>query len=123
MSTLIILFGLLVLLSGIVLVVKPNFILGFLRKNHRKPIIHIVAVIVRLILGALLVSQADASRFPTIIAFLGWLMIVAALLLLVMGRRKFRRLLSWALKRSDTFIKFSALLAVIFGGFLIYAFV
>ena len=123
MTLLIIIFGALTLLAGIVIVINPEVIFGFLRNNLDKLVLHILAVVVRLVLGALLIYQSNISKFPFVIEVIGWLSIVAAIFLAVMGRRNFNRLMSWALSLSKPFSRVGGILAVSFGAFLIYAFV
>lgn len=123
MTLLIIIFGALTLLTGIVIVINPEVIFGFLRNNLDKLVLHILAVVVRIVLGALLICQSNISKFPFVIEVIGWLSIVAAIFLAVMGRRNFNRLMSWALSLSKPFGRVGGVLAVAFGAFLIYAFV
>ena len=78
MTILIIIFGALTLLAGIVIVINPEVIFGFLRNNLDKLAIHILAVVVRLLIGALLIYQSNISKFPFVIEVIGWLSIVAA---------------------------------------------
>jgi hypothetical protein len=123
MTTLIIMFGALTLLAGAVIVIDPEVIFGYLRSNLDKLAIHILAVVVRLIIGALLINQASLSKYPLVIEVLGWLSIVAAFAFAVMGRHNFRRLMSWALTFSKPFGRVGGVIAAAFGGFIIYAFV
>jgi hypothetical protein len=57
MTVLIIIFGALTLLAGIVIVINPEVIFGFLRNNLDKLVLHILAVVVRLVIGVLLIYQ------------------------------------------------------------------
>jgi len=123
MTALIMIFGALTLLAGVVIVINPEVIFGYLRSNYDKLAIHILAVVVRLIIGALLISQSGLSSYPLVIEILGWLFIVAALSLAVMGRHNFLRLMSWALNVLKPFGRVGGVFAAAFGGFLIYAFV
>ncbi len=123
MTVLIIIFGALTLVAGIVIVINPEVIFGFLQKNLDKPAVHILAVAVRLVIGVLLIYQSNISKFPFVIEVIGWLSIVAAIFVALMGRRKFNRLMSWALSLSKPFGRVGGVLAVAFGAFLIYAFV
>jgi hypothetical protein len=120
---LIIMFGILTLLAGIVIVINPEIIFGFLRNNIDKPELHILAVAVRIVLGVILIYQSGISKFPLLIEIIGWLSIVAAIILFVMGRSNFSRLMSWALSFVKTSGRVGGFLAVVFGAFLIYAFV
>ena len=123
MTVLIIIFGALTLLAGIVIVINPEVIFGFLRNNLDKLVLHILAVVVRLVIGVLLIYQSSISKFPFVIEIIGWFSIVAAIIIAVMGRRKFNRLMSWALSLSKPLGHVGGVLAVAFGAFLIYAFV
>lgn len=123
MTLLIIIFGALTLLAGIVLGINPQVIFGLLRNHLEKPLLHILSVVIRLVLGALLITQANMSRFPFVIEVLGWLSIVAAICLGVMGRRNFNRLMLWALSLSKPLSRVGGIIAVGFGAFLVYAFV
>ena len=123
MTVLIIIFGALTLLAGVVIVINPEVIFSFLRNNLDKLILHILAVVVRLVIGVLLIHQSNVSKFPFVIEFIGWLSIVAAVFLAVMGRRNFNRLMSWALSLLKPFGRVGGVFAAAFGGFLIYAFV
>ena len=123
MTVLIIIFGAMTLLAGIVIVINPEVIYGFLRNNLDKLVLHILAVVIRLVIGALLIYQSNISKFPLVIEVIGWLSIVAAIFLSVMGRRNFNRLMSWALSLVKPIGRVGGALAAAFGAFLIYAFV
>ncbi len=123
MTVLIIIFGALTLLAGIVIVINPEIIFGFLRKNLDKLVLHILAVVIRLLLGALLIYQSGVSKFPFAIVIIGWLSIIAAVSLAVIGRRKFKLLMVWALSLSKPFGRVGGIVAAAVGAFLIYAFV
>lgn len=123
MTLLIILFGALTLSAGIIIIINPEIIFSYLRKNLDKLSLHILAVTVRLIIGVLLISQANVSTFPLTIEILGWLSIAAATIFALIGRRNFKRLMSWALSLLKPFGRIGGIFAAAFGAFLIYAFV
>ncbi|MDH3692400.1 MAG: hypothetical protein OEU36_23455 [Gammaproteobacteria bacterium] len=77
------------------------------------------AVIVRLVLGALLILVAPSTKFPIPFEVLGWLMIVAAIIIPLVGRERIGRLLSWWEHRSSLAVRIWCVLGVVFGGFLI----
>lgn len=62
------------------------------------------------------------EEFPFAIEALGWLSIVAAVVLIFMGRRNFHRLMLWALSLSKPFGRVAGVFAMAFGAFLMYAF-
>jgi hypothetical protein len=119
----IIIFGVLTCLAGLVILVRPATVFGLLRKNSDKIGLYVLAVVVRLVLGAFLVIQAGASKFPYVIEFIGWLSIIAAVVLAVIGRKNFSKLMAWALSKVKTWGRLSGLLAMALGAFLVYAFI
>jgi hypothetical protein len=122
MTPIIVFFGLLIFLAGIIIVINPDTIFGVLRNNLEKVSLHVLAVGVRVVIGILLILSASASKYPTIIAILGWLSLVAAATLFVIGRRRFLRLMCWALSLPQPYSRISGLVAMAFGGFLVHAF-
>ena len=123
MTILIIIFGALTLLAGIIIIINPENVFGLLNKHTEKLELQILAIVVRLALGALLIYQSGASKYPLVIEIIGWLSIVAAIFFTVIGRNNFIRLISWALSLSKPFGRIGGVAAVCFGAFLIYAFV
>ena len=123
MTILIIIFGVLTLLAGIIIIVNPENIFGLLSKHSEKLEMQILAIVVRLVLGVLLIYQSGASKYPLVIEIIGWLSIVAAVFFAVIGRNNFKRLISWALSLAKPFGRVGGFVAVCFGTFLVYAFV
>jgi hypothetical protein len=64
---------------------------------------------------------SSESKYPTAILILGWISIIAASVLGIMGRTKFKRLMSWALSLIPSFGRIGGFIAILFGGFLIHA--
>jgi hypothetical protein len=123
MAQFIIIFGILTLLAGIVLLINPEIIFGYLRKNIAKPMMLVLAVVIRLVLGAFMVLESSSSRFPVTIEVIGWFSIGAALVLGIIGRKYFNSIMTWALSLSKSFARLGGIGAMAFGAFLVYAFV
>ena len=123
MTSIIILFGLMTLLAGVVIVFNPELIFGVLRNNLERVSLQVLAVAVRVVIGILLIVCAGESKFPTIIEILGWLSIAAAIAFAVIGRRRFLGLMSWAFSLLKPYGRLGGLTAILFGGFIVYAFV
>ena len=123
MTILVILFGVLTLLAGVVISINPEYIFGFLRKHYERIELYILAIGVRLLLGVLLIYLSGISRFPLAIEIIGWLSVIAALVLLVIGRARFNRLMRWALSLVKPLGRVGGVMAMAVGAFLIYAFV
>ena len=121
MNYIILLSGAAILVSGIIITINPEPIFGLMRRKSDALSFHILAVVVRIILGVLLIYYAPETKYPTVILILGWLSIAAAIALSVIGRTNFIRLISWALGFSNPFGRIGGLFAILFGGFLIHA--
>lgn len=123
MTTFILIFAGLMLLVGVLIVINPEWIFGALRSRVDLPGTHVAAVVVRLILGYILIQVAGLSKFPLVIEILGWISIFAAVVLALMGRKNFKRLMSWAINLVKPLGRVAGVAAAAFGAFLIYAFV
>jgi hypothetical protein len=79
-----------------------------------------VAVAARLVLGVALLLAASESRAPLAFQTLGWVAIVAAVGLEVMGRRRMRQLVARFDRLSPGFVRLWLLFGLAFGGFMVY---
>ena len=121
MSTIIILFSAATIIAGILIVINPETVFGLLRRKLDSLGLHFLAVVVRIIIGVALVVTAANSRYPMAILILGWMSILAATVFGMMGRTRFKRLMSWALGLAPSFGRIGGVLAILFGSFLIHA--
>ena len=114
---------LLIVGSGLVLLVHPPLIIGFIERRDESAWLYAFGIGVRLILGLLLIQLAVQSRFPLVITILGWISLAAALSLAAMGFRRFTRFIRWIMEKVKPWSRWGGLFAVAFGAFLVYAFV
>ena len=121
MNYIIMLFGTATIVTGIIIVINPESVFGLMRRKLGSLGLHILAVVVRIIIGVALIMCAAESKYPTAILILGWISIVAASVLGIMGRSTFRRLMSWALSLKPSLGRIGGFIAILFGGFLIHA--
>jgi len=112
-----------IFLAGILIIINPETVFGLLRNNLEKVSLQVIAVSIRFGIGILLIQYADESKYPVTIEILGWLSIVAAVTIGVIGRRHFRNLMNWAYSLLIPYGRIGGAFAIAFGGFLIYAFV
>ena len=122
MATIIQLFGLVTALTGLLIVLQPASVFERLRLYAEHPATQVLAVVVRLMLGALLITTAEQSLYPRVMLGLGWLAIAAAVVLAAIGRSRFVRLIDWALRLGATYGRLSGMFAIAFGVFLVYAY-
>lgn len=122
MELIIIIFGGLIIVGGVGMLVKPDFIFDFLKRESGNRNLHLFAIIIRLLIGIILILFAGMSAYPTIMEALGWFTVIAAVALILIGRKNFQRLIDWAVTFLKPYRFIGGLLAIVFGGFLIYAF-
>ena len=104
------------------ILIKPDFLFDYLKRESDNYKLHIAAIVVRLIVGFLLIYYAELSQFPVAMEALGWFTIIAAVALILIGRKNFQKLIEWAVTFLRPYRFVGGILAVVFGGFLIYAF-
>jgi uncharacterized BrkB/YihY/UPF0761 family membrane protein len=121
MNYVILMFGSATVVAGAVILVSPEAVFNILRDKLDSLGLHVLAVVVRLLIGFALITYADESRFPLTLQVLGWLSIAAAVALGVIGRNNFRKLMGWAVSLSSAYGQFGGLITLLFGGFLVYA--
>jgi len=117
----ILIFGGLTVMAGLIILFQPETILGILRRNLGSLSLHISAVAVRIIVGSALIVHASESKYPLTLEVLGWVLLVAAVVLALVGRSNFKRLMKWALSLGSSYGRIGGGVAVLFGGFLVYA--
>ncbi|MDH3747644.1 MAG: hypothetical protein OER97_05515 [Gammaproteobacteria bacterium] len=99
----------------------PQKLTGWVKDTVDKDWGIYLAVLVRLLLGAALIIAAPDSRFPLAFLVLGWIAIVAAVVVAIMGRKRLRLFVGWWLKQfSPAAVRVWLLFGFAFGGFLIY---
>lgn len=59
MTGIVIIFAALVATAGVVILVNPRAVFAILRRHEEGPVIHVLAVVVRLLIGALLITNSD----------------------------------------------------------------
>ena len=121
MNYVVILFAAATIIAGLIIMIRPESIFGLLRRKSESLSLHILAVVVRVIIGVALIICAPESKFPAAISILGWVSIIAASILGIVGRNNFKRLMSWALGLTPSLGRIGGLVAILFGGFLLYA--
>jgi len=107
MTISILIFSGMILVAGFLLLINPAIVFGFLQRNIENSATHLIAVVV---------------RFPSIIEALGWVFVVAAFSLAVIGKVKFRRMMSWVLINLKSFGRVAGIISIGFGGYLLFAF-
>lgn len=108
------------LLVGVWGVLAPSRITEFVARFGSKGGLWFAAGI-RLVFGLALWFAAPASRAPLLLQVLGVLALVAAVILPFLGIERFKALIDWWTKFSPTAVRLNCLLAVAFGGVILWA--
>lgn len=122
MDIFIVIFGGLIVIPGIGMLIKPDFIFDYLKRESDNYKLHIFAIAVRLIIGFLLIYFADQSEYPVAMEAVGWFVIIAGIALILIGHKNFGKLIDWAVTFLRPFRYVAGFLAILLGVLLIYAF-
>ncbi len=121
MNYVIILFGLLITVLSLYIIIRPKAAIDYGRAWAGSSGLYILAIAARVGIGLVLLFYAQQSRFPQVLEILGYVLIAAGVILALMGRSRFERLVKWFLDRFAGMSWISGSLGVIFGLFLVYA--
>jgi hypothetical protein len=121
MNYVIILFGLLITVLSSIILVKPKAALNFFDANSGSLGLYIAAVIVRIGMGVVLIMFADQSRYPEAFLVIGYIVLVAGMILALIGRKRFEQLVRWAMGLFNKIAWIAGLAGIAFGLFFIYA--
>jgi len=119
MKIVVITFGFLVTLVGLAGIIAPQQLRRVLGNWSGRPRF-LFAVIIRLVFGALLLSEIMDLRFPALMKVIGGISFFAGVVLLLIGQERLDQLIAWWLQRSDAILRVSTIFATAFGLFLIY---
>jgi hypothetical protein len=113
-------FGVIVLLFGAAIVVRPTSLPAF-ADLFLSPTGFWIAVGLRLLMGVLMWSVAGSSRAPAALRLLGGLMVVSAFVLPVIGLDGMIAVVEWGTGLSRWVLRNVGLLAALLGAFITWA--
>jgi len=103
-------------------VVAPAKVIDFTKRTMDADWGIYLAVGSRIVMGLAMITVAPVSRFPSVVYVIGWIALIAALVAVVLGRRRLQAFVNWWIERfTPTFVRLWISLAFVLGGFLIYA--
>ena len=121
MKILLLLLSLLIFFLGLALVIRPRDSAQLLIDQADNRLMQVLAVGVRLVLGGALILYASESRFPHILEILGWIALLAGVVLAFVPPSRFARLIRWAFDLLGGYMRLAGVAALAFAAFLIYA--
>ena len=119
MKPIIVIFGALICLAGLVILIAPEKFKSVMNNWTGQPRF-LLAVIVRVVIGATLLAEAANLKFPLAMKIIGGLSIVAAIGILLIGQERMDRFIAYWMRMSDRVFRFWSVFALAFGAFLIY---
>ncbi|ALM09060.1 hypothetical protein SB49_15625 [Sediminicola sp. YIK13] len=122
MKLIIKLFGIFLLVAGISLLFYPELLIGWIKDNMENTSLYITAIGIRLVIGLLFIVAARQSKYPAAIKLIGYLFIVAAIVLMFIGPGGFQHFISTIIPEVKPYAPLAGILSMVFGGYIIYAF-
>jgi hypothetical protein len=120
MRFLAVLIGVFVVVVGLIGVVAPAALLR-IADYVTTPIGLYAAAAIRIAIGIVLILVAPTTRAPKLIRVFGGIGIGAGVITALVGIDRARAILAWETAQGPTLIRLSAVLALFFGGFIVFA--
>ena len=120
MKTFIFIVGLIILLLGVAILIKPLLtkkIFHFIAKGRR---IYLVGIL-RIVLGVLFLIGALNCDIPWLIILVGILSCASGLTIFIMKFEKLKAILNWFDQKPPSFVRLMAILALLIGAMITYA--
>lgn len=106
---------------GLVLVVRPQIMHATVASLDEGRVRYSIAL-VRLLLGCVLLAAAADSRYPQVIEVLGWLLVVAGLLVVTLPLAFWRRFIACYNRLPTQLLRLAPLLLIVAASWLAYSF-
>lgn len=113
-------FGVFIVLFGVAAVALPGVLRDFVRSVQSTKVLY-GAVAARIVIGAVFIFASSTCSWPLAIGTIGVVILVAGFAGLFIGMQRIEALIAWSLKFSDSVLRAWAVIAVIFGAFVVYA--
>jgi hypothetical protein len=120
MSFVVAAFSLAIIVIGALGLASPSALTAFVRHWQTRSGMWMAAAF-RVTFGIALWLAAPSSRFPVLLAVFGALSVVSGVVLPLLGLTRLDAIVSWWVNRSATFKRMWAGVAVLVGGFLLWA--
>ena len=119
MAKVILIVGVLIILEGITILVKPGWYRNAVKVFMSEKIVYLGPVI-KILFGGLFLVSALSCRIPWIIIVLGVLALLAGITGLLMPKAKIISFIEWWTKRTDLVMRIIAIVAIALGGLLMW---
>ena len=120
MSKVILIVGVLIILEGITILVKPGWYRNAAKVFMSEKIVYIGPVL-KILFGVLFLVSALSCSLPWVIIVLGVLMLAGGITGLILPKAKIISFIEWWTKRSDIVMRMIAIVAIALGGLVMWA--
>jgi uncharacterized protein YjeT (DUF2065 family) len=121
MQTVALICSALIMVLGLVLVVRPQIMHATVSSLDEGRVRYSIAL-VRLLLGCVLLAAAADSRYPQVIEVLGWVLVVAGLLIVTLPLAFWRRFIALYKRLPTQPLRFAPVLLIVAASWLVYSF-
>lgn len=119
-SFIVILLGMLICFGSAFGIYAPTRLMDVVEKvwGHKSGMY--LAVVSRLVLGVALLAAAPDAGLPAVFRVIGWLSIIAAIAIPIIGREKIGGLIRWLGSRPGSVVRLWLLVGLALGGVLVF---
>lgn len=121
MGTIVIFFGLVSAMVGMLMLIQPRLVLDTMYSFTDEKWLQVVTATLRLILGSILLVCAEQTRFPLVLQLIGLSALIAGMGITLMPAMIFNRCMIATLRFLRPYARIGSLLLIGYGAFLVYA--
>jgi len=120
MSLVVALIGALISAACLYFFIRMEALSGLIDKVFNSKGIYLAAL-ARLLVGAILLALASATRFPQAITLIGWLFAFAGLMLIAVPQPTLLKMVRWITALPKVYLRLWLVVGAVFGGFILCA--
>ena len=113
--------GVLLIIAGIIMMIRPSILIDFMKKYHTSFLLQLFASLFRILIGIVMYMVASESRFPLTFEYVGILVIIVGVIILIIPPSKFGSFISRVIDLFSPYIRVASIFAVAIGAWMIYA--
>ncbi|MCF6225597.1 MAG: hypothetical protein L3J22_04750 [Xanthomonadales bacterium] len=114
-------FGTLLVFLSTVMVVNPEYWSKGIVKFSEAAYFHLFEIVSRLLFGAIFITFADQTLYPTMMSIIGYMLVGVGVVLSLTPPSKHRLFAAWSAQRFSSIFRPAGVFSFIFGIFIIYA--
>ena len=121
MGIILTLIALAIIFIGVMLVWKPDSVMGMVKLYADETGLQVMASIGRILVGLAFIVYASQSNLPTLLTILGWLAIISGVVFLFLKQETFSNLVRTVVNQYGQFAQIAGGIATLLGLIVLYA--